>query len=104
MFDIDPAFDEGVVPNAHPRLLAMVDSLSLLVPAIGQLEVAFVRVGTATGLWECTFRKEHDLVVGLSKVVCRSLIFLARFLHRLVRREVGVHVLVLCTVLPARVA
>ena len=103
MFDINPAFDQGVVPNAHPRLLAMVDGLSLLVPAIGQLEVAFISAGAATGLWECSFRKEHDLVVSLSKVVCRSLVFLARFLHGLVRRKVGVHVLVLCSVLPARV-
>lgn len=99
MLDVDPALDESIVPHTHPRLVSMIDNLPISVPPWRHLEVAFPW-GTA-GRRERTLGQEHNFVVCLAEVESRTFVFLARLLDSLVSAELGVHELVLSSILKA---
>lgn len=99
MFDVDPALDESVVPYTHPRFISVMNNLPFSVPSWRHLEVAFP--WGATGHRERTLGQKHYLVVCLAEVESRTFVFLTRLLDSLVSAKVGIHELVLCSVLEA---
>lgn len=101
MLDVDPAFDESVVPHTHPRLVSVIDNLPIPVPPWRHLEVAFP--WGATGHRERTLGQEHNLVVCLPEIESWTFVFLARLLDSLVGAETSIHELVLRSVLEAGV-